>query len=217
MSALRDEGREDRGAIAIRWWDSGREPLAAALAHPTRICVERGVGPARASRAIAEAVDDESDRLVLLLTTTVAYNLLVGRSFCDALWARVKIPPPLRERVETVLQEAVVNATIHGNLAVGPLPRSDLASVARLEELLDRQLRDPVLRERSVLLEARWAPGSLTLRVADEGAGFDYQSRLLRDPAPGTIGGRGLQIIAMMTDRLSFAEDGRSVSMEFRL
>lgn len=214
--ALGGGRQEDRGLIAIRWWDGGRESLASALACPTRVCVERSVGPARASLALAGAVGGREDTLILLLTTTAAYHRLIAPSFCAALWARMVTTAPFRERVETTLQEAVVNATVHGNLAVGPLPRSDLGSVARLEELLDRQLHNRVLCERGVLLHARWGADTLTLKVTDEGAGFDYQSRLLRDPAAEAAGGRGLQILTMMTDRLIFGDGGRSVSLEFR-
>lgn len=72
--------------------------------------------------------------------------------------------------------------------------------------------RDPAKRVR---IEARFSTDSITIRVTDEGRGFDPES--IPDPTlPANRtrpGGRGLFLIRKFMDRVEFNERGNSITM----
>lgn len=94
----------------------------------------------------------------------------------------------LRLNLRVGLSEALANAMLYGNC------------------------RDPRKRVR---IEARLTPDEITLRVTDEGHGFDPEK--LADPTlPGNrkrIGGRGIFLIRKMMDHVEFNEKGNSITM----
>lgn len=94
----------------------------------------------------------------------------------------------LRLNLRVGLSEALANAMLYGNC------------------------RDPRKRVR---IEARLTPDEITLRVTDEGHGFDPDK--LADPTlPGNrkrIGGRGIFLIRKMMDHVEFNAKGNSITM----
>jgi serine/threonine-protein kinase RsbW len=94
----------------------------------------------------------------------------------------------LRLNLRVGLSEALANAMLYGNC------------------------RDPRKRVR---VEAKLTPDAITLRVTDEGHGFD--PGMLADPTtPGNrkrIGGRGIFLIRKMMDHVEFNAKGNSITM----
>ncbi|MGH7577347.1 MAG: ATP-binding protein [Longimicrobiales bacterium] len=94
----------------------------------------------------------------------------------------------LRLNLRVGVSEALANAMLYGNC------------------------RDPGKR---VLLEARLSPAAITIRVTDEGCGFDPDR--LDDPTlPANrwrVGGRGIFLIRKLMDRVEFNERGNSIEM----
>jgi serine/threonine-protein kinase RsbW len=94
----------------------------------------------------------------------------------------------LRLNFRVGLTEALANAMLYGNC------------------------RDPRKRVR---LEAHLTPDEITVRVTDEGRGFDPGTVL--DPTlPGNRvrpGGRGIFLIRKLMDRVEFNERGNSITM----
>lgn len=94
----------------------------------------------------------------------------------------------LRLNLRVGLTEALANAMLYGNN------------------------RDP---RKHVRVEAQFSPERITIRVTDEGRGFDPHQ--LRDPtAPANVqrtGGRGIFLIRKLMDRVEFNEQGNSVLM----
>jgi serine/threonine-protein kinase RsbW len=94
----------------------------------------------------------------------------------------------LRLNLRVGLTEALANAMLYGNG------------------------KDPHKR---VWLEAELTPASITVRVTDEGRGFDPEK--LTDPTlPATrrrVGGRGIFLIRKLMDLVEFNDRGNSITM----
>lgn len=93
------------------------------------------------------------------------------------------------------ITEAVSNAIIHGN-----------QRNAEKEILICHQLESK-------------QPKILSIKVKDEGKGFDYNN--LPDPtAPeniALIGGRGLFLIKQLSDLVIFSNQGETIEMQFKI
>lgn len=94
----------------------------------------------------------------------------------------------LRLNLRVGVTEALANAMLYGNT------------------------RDPRKRVR---LEARIGPHTVTVRVTDEGGGFDPAE--VPDPTIppylDRVGGRGIFLIRKLMDRVEFNETGNSITM----
>jgi serine/threonine-protein kinase RsbW len=94
----------------------------------------------------------------------------------------------LRLNFRVGLTEALANAMLYGNC------------------------RDPRKRVR---VEAHLTPAEITVRVTDEGRGFD--PRKVLDPTlpanRARAGGRGIYLIHQLMDRVEFNERGNSITM----
>jgi anti-sigma regulatory factor (Ser/Thr protein kinase) len=97
-------------------------------------------------------------------------------------------PCRLRLNLRVGLTEALSNAMLYGNC------------------------RDPRKRVR---IEATIGPDEITIRVTDEGRGFDPAG--LADPTDACnrprVGGRGIFLIRKMMDHVEFNEKGNSITM----
>lgn len=100
-------------------------------------------------------------------------------------------PERLRLNFRVGLTEALSNAMLYGNC------------------------RDP---DKCVRVEARCAPEIITIRVTDEGAGFDPDG--VPDPTlPRNLlreGGRGIFLIRKLMDHVEFNDQGNSITMVLR-
>jgi serine/threonine-protein kinase RsbW len=93
---------------------------------------------------------------------------------------------PHRFAVSLLLREALTNAVVHGN-------RQDPAKSVRVEVFCGR----------------RW----ITLRVRDQGRGFDWKSRERCRPEETEIGGRGLSIYHLFAERVKFNHAGNELAL----
>ena len=91
--------------------------------------------------------------------------------------------------VTLMLREAVCNAVLHGS-----------------DREQDKQVR--VIMERG--------PESLTLRVRDEGPGWDWKRHDWSPPPPTEEGGRGLFIVRHYSDGVRFNDRGNEISITKR-
>lgn len=112
--------------------------------------------------------------------------------FVEKLVDRYNLDPDKQCNILISLTEAVTNAIIHGN---------------RKQEAKTVQVR------------SRKEKDCLTVRVSDEGKGFDYDS--LPDPtAPENLcrcGGRGVFLMKQLSDNIRFYNNGSTVEMRFKL
>jgi anti-anti-sigma factor len=89
--------------------------------------------------------------------------------------------------VQLVLREALANAVLHGSG------------------------KDPA---KQVRMEAAYGDGQLTLRVEDQGPGFDWRSRKGHVAGPTDEGGRGLSIIQTYFDDVRYNEQGNALELK---
>ena len=117
-------------------------------------------------------------------------NVSLVESLIDKVCADLHIQEDLYGNVLIAVTEAVNNAIIHGNT---------------------------FNVNKSVTVEVVQTDDSLTFRVIDEGAGFDYMN--LPDPtSPENIekeNGRGIFLIQNLSDSLDFEESGKVAVITF--
>ena len=117
-------------------------------------------------------------------------NVSLVESLIDKVCADLHIQEDLYGNVLIAVTEAVNNAIIHGNT---------------------------FNVNKSVTVEVVQTDDSLTFRVIDEGAGFDYMN--LPDPtSPENIekeNGRGIFLIQNLSDSLDFEERGKVAVISF--
>lgn len=120
-----------------------------------------------------------------------------------------------RERLRTgvAVNEALVNAMVHGNLEVS----SDLRESGddAYERLIEQRLDVPPFRDRRVLVDAVVTPGSARIVIRDEGAGFDVSA--LPDPTDAEnllrCSGRGILMMRSFMDEVTYNETGNAVTL----
>lgn len=134
---------------------------------------------------------------------------------CEQLMKQLGLfGPGEHMRVGVAVQEAVVNAIVHGNLEVtSALKAGDWAAYHAL--VADRAGRPPY-KDRRVTVTLRAVRGrSLAVTVADQGPGFDPGG--LPDPTdPANIekgSGRGLLLIRTFFDRVAHSPTGNTITM----
>ncbi|HYC01757.1 MAG TPA: ATP-binding protein [Azospirillaceae bacterium] len=189
------------------------EGLTAALACDAAAIVELAAGRPFPTGRLAEALAGACV-LHLSLCTRTAWSFDTAAQFCDGLAARGLLPDWLRHDVELSLHEAVVNAVLHGNLAMGGSLVDDTAEFDAFCARLSARLEDTDAAARRVELTALRRDGLLLLRVADEGAGYDPATV----PRPVDItakSGRGLEIMRTMASLMEVGEGGRAVTLGF--
>ena len=82
---------------------------------------------------------------------------------------------PVPQRALTGLVEILINAVEHGNLAVSYSEKSALLKAGTWEQEIARRLTLPQYAERRVRIDLRRDPARVTVRVTDEGSGFDWR------------------------------------------
>ena len=113
--------------------------------------------------------------------------------FVQALSERYNICPDRYPDILISLTEAVNNAIIHGN---------------------------GENRSKKVLVAHKYRKQKgLTFEISDEGSGFDYNS--IPDPTRvenlEKTGGRGVFLMRQLSDRIKFANNGRTVIINFNV
>jgi anti-sigma regulatory factor (Ser/Thr protein kinase) len=208
---------EDVESTTVCWDGLAEASLALALAKPAVDCVEQDLLWTHRRKRRARAV---CRHLGLVLTTRSAYRCSIARPFVAAVAERVELSEDVRERALTALQEAVMNAVLHGNLGLDSSLRDDLAGMDKTHETIERLLLSPQLALSAVRIDAVWNGSFLFILVRDSGAGFDRTELPTSEEwmAQGHIGsGRGFLILEAFCDRLALLRGGTLIKLGFRL
>jgi len=118
-----------------------------------------------------------------------------------------------RIRVGIALQEAVSNALYHGNLEISSELRQE--DERRFYRLADERRREEPYRSRGIQVLIQIDRAAARFTITDEGPGFDT-TRFAQTRGPDDlmqIGGRGLLLIRMFMDEVSYSRGGRSVTL----
>ena len=119
-----------------------------------------------------------------------------------------------RMQIAMALDEALLNAMIHGNLEVSSeLRQSD--DGAPYVNMIAKRKNEAPYSERKVTIKLEASNEQVTFTIRDDGPGFDAAA--LRDPTdPENIeraGGRGLLLINAFMDEVSHNEVGNEIRM----
>jgi anti-sigma regulatory factor (Ser/Thr protein kinase) len=199
-------------------WDGVAETsLALSLSPPASDCVERDLidSHRRPNRPRATC-----RHLGLVITTRSAYRCPIARTFVDAIAERISLSEDLRERAHTALQEAVMNAVLHGNLGMDSSSRNDLAGMATMHQTIERKLLSPQVALSAIRVDAIWTTAALVIMVRDSGNGFEQASLQPADEwhASGNIGsGRGFMVLDAFCDRIALLRGGTMIKLGFKL
>jgi CheY-like chemotaxis protein/anti-sigma regulatory factor (Ser/Thr protein kinase) len=120
---------------------------------------------------------------------------------------------PTATRVGVALEEALVNAIVHGNLEVSSdLRQGDESAFER--QITDHRRRPPYANRR-VRLTAKLSHSEGVFVVEDEGPGFDV-ARIpdpTLDPNLFRVGGRGILLMRSFMTAVQFNERGNQVTL----
>lgn len=119
----------------------------------------------------------------------------------------------LRTRVGVAIEEALLNAVIHGNLEVSSELR--LRDDNSYGDLIDQRQVSPPFCDRTVEVIYEWDSEKTTITVRDQGQGFDVD--LLPDPTdPANLlkpSGRGVLLMRAFMDEVDFNNRGNEVRL----
>ncbi len=118
-----------------------------------------------------------------------------------------------RTRLGVALTEALFNAILHGNLDIGSEIREE--GLIPFFEMAKSRSQESPYRDRRVFVGARCSRSDCRFVIRDEGKGFDVSA--LPDPTdPANLeraSGRGVRLMQMFMDEVTFNEAGNEVTM----
>ena len=150
--------------------------------------------------------------LRLSLSSRTALELPIGEIIANFLAGALGLADDLRMRIACVLHEAVLNAVLHGNLAIANEWRDLSAEEADFPAAIEARLGDPALVARRCEIRVRWNAAAILVRVTDHGAGF--RAAVVPDD-PVLPWGRGIRVIRALATRCRWARGGRSLLLRF--
>ncbi|MDX2073654.1 MAG: ATP-binding protein [Alphaproteobacteria bacterium] len=140
----------------------------------------------------------ETPQYSLSLTTRSAFRQPVAEVLSRHLGEQCNLSPGRISDIKTCVQEAVMNAIIHGNLMIEPANRATDHFRHYLDSI-SAAAEDEVLGLKRVSVFAWIDDQRLTICVCDQGAGFSLDQPTSDIAAPY---GRGLPLIRAMSHRL---------------
>lgn len=98
------------------------------------------------------------------------------------------------------ISELLINGIEHGNLGISYAEKLQLKRADNWREEVDRRSLLPEHRDKRLHVTFRREPHQITLRVADEGSGFDWQNYLEMQPGRAfDPNGRGIALARMLS------------------
>ncbi len=118
-----------------------------------------------------------------------------------------------RMRIQVALEEALLNAIIHGNLEVSSKLR-ELEGDVFEQTVSERKVALPY-SSRRVTLEAEYTREAARFTIRDEGPGFDVNKvrNPTEDDAIALASGRGILLMRSFMDSIDYNDKGNEVSM----
>ncbi|MDD3148000.1 MAG: cyclic nucleotide-binding domain-containing protein [Candidatus Riflebacteria bacterium] len=151
----------------------------------------------------------KNDALEAAVFTNLICNYLFNINCIDAM---------LREQLNFVLIELLINAIEHGNCGITYDEKTRwLERNNNINELIDQKCTDPKIGARQVTLHYEIRPDASSFKITDEGDGFDW--RALKAPTLSeeaiSLHGRGILLSRSMATELSYNEQGNEVEFVF--
>jgi anti-sigma regulatory factor (Ser/Thr protein kinase) len=158
-------------------------------------------------------------RHMLLISSATAFLVPVPRVIASVLRRLTPAAEGVLQSVEFALHEAMANAVIHGNFGLPSMSTTEASALENHARLLNERLAEPRLARRHLWLSVDWNASELRIAVHDSGAGFrisDVRERA-GEPSVDVPAGRGIALMQSLADDLVFSDEGREVTLVFRL
>ncbi|MEQ1706648.1 MAG: ATP-binding protein [Rickettsiales bacterium] len=185
--------------------------LKSALVMPNSFFIEKIENDKETHNDLNKIYSSNIPDLLLSLTTASCYNANVSDIVTECIDRRFYLNNFKFEEIKTCLQEAIMNALIHGNLQVG----KDFRSAKDLYEYQTKVRKRLVidgyrLRRLNIMV---WKKNDyIQIAVGDEGDGFSIPDTPYDESLPS---GRGFMLIRSMSDNMWVGEDRRTLFMTF--
>jgi len=160
---------------------------------------------------LLDEVFQDSPEIATSITTLTCYKNNTALCIADMLSERFGLLEEKTIDVSTCLQEAIMNAILHGNLGVKSKFDS-MASFELYQKEIEKCLENDEHRTKRIYISAWDNHKGLKIAVRDEGKGFSLQKSSANQP---TLHGRGLMFIKTMADDVWIGSDGRTLFMNF--
>jgi len=151
----------------------------------------------------------ENDPALISPLIDLVQQIAMGMGICDSRG---------RLRVGVVLEQALLNAFIHGNLEIGyddlQADRESLLQ-GQSENLVQQRRSDPKYRDRTTHVDVCITREEARFVVRDEGQGFDV-SAIPKAIDPESMvqgGGRGLVLMGTFMDEVTYNDTGNEVTL----
>lgn len=130
------------------------------------------------------------------------------------LYSTNRIDADERYELQTALMELLTNALEHGNCAISYEEKSEwLENGGNMLELIKEKNKQPEIAARKIYIAYMIGKSKSKFVIRDEGAGFDWKSRLDDDFSDG-MHGRGMKLTESLVKNLSYNDQGNEVSFE---
>jgi anti-sigma regulatory factor (Ser/Thr protein kinase) len=157
-------------------------------------------------------VRSEHPHISLSLTTETAFKQPVADFFTAHIARKRAIAAETMSDIKTCLQEAVMNAIIHGNLII----EHSGDEIDGFQHYLDQialRIEDELLGLKRVSVFAWFTDVSITICVSDQGKGFELEQPAIDETKPY---GRGLALIRCLASRV-WQTKPNNIYMQFPL
>lgn len=154
-------------------------------------------------KAISGSFVIDNDPLDIMMYTNLVTNYLYNANL---------IVKDEKEKLHVALLELLINAIEHGNCTIGFEEKTAwLEKNGDIMDLIREKNRDPAIMAKKVFFSYTIAPDSSSFTIRDEGAGFDWKSRLsMRDASP-SLHGMGVRMANLYVQKLTYNEKGNEV------
>jgi len=183
------------------------------LQKPNRFFLE--IGPRWCLECSLARLQESSPDLALSLTTKTAYMDGLPIVLTSILHSRFGLSSEKSMDVRTCLQEALINAVVHGNLHM----EQKLQSLADFESYylaVEQRLQTELHPQRIHIMVWR-KESAIRLAITDEGSGFSCPDAPVDGSSPDRFVGRGLYIIQSLAEKVWVGHDSRTLNMTFTL
>lgn len=151
---------------------------------------------------------------------TLQNNLVHAELLCQRITERIALHFAHHELsgIKTCLREVLVNAIEHGNLEVSFEEKSRVIEQQDYMEFLLARQKEARFAARRVFVHYAVNRRAFTLRVTDEGSGFDHRAFMARAGGDDVLlmleHGRGLTMTRNAFDEMVFNEKGNQVTLK---
>lgn len=170
--------------------------------------VTAAISDYRQHEALREKIKESDNPFAFVVDATFRFKTLADAEY---LALRIANTCPSPTETATAINELMINAVEHGNAGITYEEKGEHIAAGTLQDEIDRRLESPANAHKHVEVRIRKEPDKMTVLIADEGPGFDYEKYLQLDETRALHAhGRGVVLAGLYTD-LQYIPPGNKV------